>query len=121
MRFVSILFSISLVVSNVFAQKTTSADDIAHRSLEVLGGSGALEHARYFSFTFNVEKKTKETQSFPQQWDRVTGDYHVTGRRPDGIPFDATINVKSGSVHGSIQGRTVNSPDELKKLFPFFD
>src|SRR5256885_8644031 len=102
MRFVSILFSMFLIVSNVFAQKAPSADDIAHRSLEILGGGGALERARYFSFTFKVQK-SNDTMSFAQQWDRVTGDYHVAGRRPDGIPFDATINVKSGSVHGTIQ------------------
>jgi len=118
MRFVSILFSISLIASNVFAQKPPSADDIAHRSVEILAGGGALEHARYFSFTFKVEK-SNETMSFAQQWDRVTGDYHVAGRRPDGIPFNATINVKSGSVHGTIQGRTVTRPEELKKLFQF--
>jgi hypothetical protein len=118
MRFVSILFSMFLIVSNVFAQKAPSADDIAHRSLEILAGGGALERARYFSFTFKVEKGN-EVMSFAQQWDRMTGDYHVAGRRPDGIPFDATINVKSGSVHGTIQGRVLSSPEELKRLFQF--
>ena len=78
MRFVSILFSISLIASDLFAQKTPSADDIARHTLEILGGSGALEHARYFSFTFKVEKNN-QTMSFPQQWNRATGDYHVAG------------------------------------------
>src|SRR5438270_4779072 len=118
MRIVSILFSIFLVASASFAQKTPSADDLARRAVDVLGGGGALERARYFSFTFKVEKN-KESASFPQQWDRVTGEYHVSGRRPDGIPFDATINVRTGAVRGTIEGRTVTSQDELKKLFQF--
>ena len=118
MRFVSILFSIFLIAPNGFSQKTPSADELARRSVDILGGGGALEHARYVSFTFKVEKG-KDTAAFPQQWDRVTGDYHVSGRRPDGIPFDATINVKTNTVHGAIQGRNVTSSDELKKLFQF--
>jgi len=118
MRIVSILFAALLIASSSFAQKTPSADDLAHRTVDLLGGGGALERARYFSFTFKVEKN-KEVASFPQQWDRVTGDYHVKGRRPDGLPFEATINVKTGAVHGTIEGRAAGSPDELKKLFQF--
>jgi hypothetical protein len=118
MRIVSILFSVFLVASGSLAQKTPSADDLAHRTVDLLGG-GALERARYFSFTFKVEKNNKEVSSSPQQWDRVTGDYHVSARRPDGISFDATINVKTGAVRGTIEGRSVSSPDELKKLFQF--
>ena len=117
MRIVSILFAASLIASSSFAQKTPSADELAHRSVDLLGG-GALERARYFSFTFKVEKNNV-VGSFPQQWDRVTGDYHVTGRRPDGIPFEATINVNTGAAHGTIGGRVISSPDELKKLFQF--
>ena len=119
MKFVSILFVAALfIASNTSAQKTPSADDLAHRTVDLLGGGGALDRARYFSFTFKVEKNN-QVASFPQQWDRVTGDYHVSGRRPDGIPFEATINVKTGAVHGTIEGRAVSSPDELKKLFQF--
>jgi hypothetical protein len=118
MRFVSILFAALLIASSSFAQKTPSADDLAQRTVDLIGGGGALERARYFSFTFKVEKNN-QVVSFPQQWDRVSGDYHVSGRRPDGIPFEATINVKTGAVRGAIEGRTVSSPDELKKLFQF--
>jgi hypothetical protein len=119
MRIVSILFVATLfIASSGLGQETPSADDLAHRTVDLMGGGGALKRARYFSFAFKVEKNN-QVASFPQQWDRVTGDYHVRGRRPDGIPFEATINVKTGAVHGAIEGRKVSSPDELKKLFQF--
>jgi hypothetical protein len=119
MRIVSTLFAALLIASSGFAQKTPSADELAHRTVDLLGGGGALERARYFSYTFKVEKNNNEVGSFPQRWDRVTGDYHVSGRRPDGIPFEATINVNTRAVSGTIQGRTVSSPDDLKKLYQF--
>lgn len=119
MRIFAVLLSVFLAASSVLAQKTPSADEIARRTLDLIGGEGALDRARYFSFTFKVEKDKKEIASFPQRWDRLTGDYHVSGRRPDGIPFEATINVKSGTVQGTIQGRTVGTPEEKKMLFQF--
>ena len=119
MRIFTTLLSVFLTASSVLAQKAPSADELAHRTINAMGGMTALERARYVSFTFKVEKDKKEVASFPQRWDRLTGDYHVSGRRPDGLPFEATINVNTGAVKGTIQGRTVTTPEEQKKLFQF--
>ena len=119
MRILANLLSVFLTASSVLAQATPSADELARRTVDMMGGGGAFEHARYLSFTFTVIKDKKEIASFPQRFDRYTGDYHVSGRRPDGIPFEATINVKTGSVRGTIQGRAVTTPEEQKKLFQF--
>ena len=119
MRIFATLLSVFLAASSVLAQKLPSADDLARRTINAMGGTTALERARYVSFTFKVEKDKKEVASFPQRWDRATGDYHVSARRPDGIAFEATINVNTGAVRGTIQGREVTSADEKKKLFQF--
>ena len=116
---VSIIFSIFVVASTALAQQTAplSADDVAHRAFNIVGGDGAWERARYFSFTFNVVRDGKVVSSFPQKWDRVTGMYQVRGTSPDGVPFEATININTRTGHGTIQGRAVTDPKELKALY----
>jgi len=118
MRFVSIIFSLFLAASPVSAQQTTtSADDLGRVMFDNMAGDGALQRARYFSFTFTLVKDGKVVASFPQKWDRLTGDYFVSGRRADGLPFEATINVAKKSVHGSVEGRKLTNPEELKNLY----
>jgi len=120
MRFVSIFFAILLAASAVSAQQPPAApspDDLGRAMFENMAGDGALQRARYFSYTFNVIKDGKVVSSFPQRWDRVTGDYFVSGRRPDGTPFEATINIAKKTVHGSVEGRTLTGSAELKSLY----
>ena len=116
---VSMIFSVFLIASAALAQLTAppSADEVAHRAFNIIGGDGAWERARYFSFTFTVVKDGKIVSSFPQKWDRATGIYRVRGSGPDGIPFEATINVNNGTGHGSVQGRAVTDAKEFKSLY----
>src|SRR6266498_604566 len=120
MRNVAVIFSIFFLSAMAFGQQpaptTPSPDDIARRSVDLLGGSTAWQQARYLSYTFNVQKDGKVLASFPQKWDRVAGIYQVSGRTIDGVPFDATINIKTKKVHGSIQGRAVRDNPELYQL-----
>ncbi|MEA2571177.1 MAG: hypothetical protein QOI24_3178 [Acidobacteriota bacterium] len=76
------------------ASSTPTADDVARRALDAQAGP-AWEKARYFAFTFNVDREGKIAASFPQQWDRYTGDYHVTGKDQKGDAFVITMNVKT--------------------------
>ncbi|MGZ7041958.1 MAG: hypothetical protein ACXVH7_09225, partial [Thermoanaerobaculia bacterium] len=76
------------------APATRSADDIARRTVETLAGP-AWEKARYFAFTFNVVRNGATVTAYPQRWDRVTGDYRVSGRDPNGIPFLIIMNVNT--------------------------
>ena len=117
MRYVSNFLLIFFLASIAFAQQQPSADDITRRAVDILGGSDAMQRARYFSFTFQLEKDGKVVDSFPQKWDRFTGEYEVSGRRPDGLPFDVTINLKTKRGHGSIPSRPVTNNTEFQKLY----
>ncbi len=108
--------------SMLFAQQVTpppppSADDIARRAHDITGGGGVWDRARYIAFTFNVERDGKLVSSFPQKWDRYTGQYRVSGKRQDGTPFEATINVNTKMGHGSLNGVEVKDNEQFKQLF----
>lgn len=98
----SIALPILLVLSSAQAQTQTppapapappalSADDLARRAFDILAGP-AWEKARYFSFTFNVDRDGKRVASFPQKWDRFTGDYSVSGTDQQGKKFVIVMN-----------------------------
>jgi hypothetical protein len=93
----------------VYAQP--SADAITARAMDMLGAS-AWPHARYFSFTFNVERDGKVVSSFPQRWDRVTGDYRVSGTDPLGNPFEVVMNLNT--MKGRVTQKGVEVTDRLK-------
>ena len=76
------------------APAAKSADDVARRAIDMLAGP-AWEKARYISFTFNVVSNGKVATSFPQRWDRFTGDYRVSGRDPQGNDFEVIMNVNT--------------------------
>jgi len=97
------------------AQQTPSVHDVAKRAIEVMAGP-AWEKARYIAFTFNVERDGKLAASFPQRWDRYTGNYRVSGQTREGVPFEVVMNVNSRSGHGSQNGTPVTNPAELDKL-----
>jgi hypothetical protein len=94
---------------------TSTADEVARRAMDILAGP-AWEKARYFSFTFNVEREGKLAASFPQKWDRSTGDYRVSGKTREGVPFELVMNVNTRKGHGTQNGAAVTDPAELEKL-----
>jgi hypothetical protein len=125
MRKVSIIFSILCSYAWLAAAQqpaepakpAPSADDVARRAVDILGGGGALDRARYIAFTFNVERDGKIVASFPQKWDRYTGEYFVSGKRQDGTPFEATININTKMGHGSLKGQVVTDNAQFKDLY----
>src|SRR5439155_19478354 len=66
----------------------------ARRAFDVLAGP-AWEKARYFAFTFNLDRGGARAASFPQRWDRTTGDYRVGGVDPQGKKFEVIMNVNT--------------------------
>jgi len=98
------------------AQQPPSADDIARRSFDILGGTTAWEKARYLSFTFNVERDGKVTASYPQRLDRYSGDYRVSGKNQDGTPFEVIMNLKTMQGRANRSGSPVTDPAVLKEL-----
>lgn len=122
-RRLSIISVFSLLLpSGLFAQATPkvaapSSDEVARRATDILGAADALDKARYIAFTFNVERDGKTISSFPQRWDRFTGEYRVSGKTADGISFDVTLNVNTRMGHGTMNGRPVTDPTKFKELF----
>lgn len=93
-----------------FAQPT--ADDVARRAIDVLAGP-AWDDARYFAFTFNVERDGKNVASYPQQWDRFTGDYRVRGRNREGEDVEVVMNVNTKQGKAWKSGQEVADPKDL--------
>ncbi len=99
----------SFVVMPAFAQQP-SADDVARRAIEVLAGP-AWEKARYFAFTFNVEREGKIAASFPQRWDRYSGDYLVSGKDQKGDDFLVIMNTNTKKGRGWKNGTEATGAD----------
>ncbi len=112
------MISAVLLATIVCAQQPSpSADDVAHRATDILGAAGVLEKARFISFTFNVELDGKVISSYPQKWDRYTGEYRVSGKTADGFSFEVMLNVNTKMGHGTLNGRAVTDSVKFKELF----
>lgn len=103
------LFAIFLIATSALAQ-TPNPDDLARHTIDVLGGP-AWEKARFFSFTFNVDRAGKIAASFPQQWDRYTGNYRVSGKDPKGREFLVVMNTNTKKGKAWINGMQTNDKD----------
>jgi hypothetical protein len=93
------------------AQPTPNADDTARRALDMLAGP-AWEKARYLAFTFNVEREGKLIASYPQRWDRYTGDYRVSGKNREGKDILVIMNINTKQGKAWVDGAEVADPKE---------
>jgi len=112
---VTFLFGMTLAVAALAQQPAPSADDLARRNFDAQAGP-AWEKARYFEFIFNVDRAGTIAASFPQRWDRYTGDYRVSGRDQKGNDFVVVMNVNSKQGRAWINGEEVKDArltDEL--------
>ena len=101
-----------LLISICGAAYGQTADDVARRAIDVLAGP-AWEKARYLSFAFNVERDGKIAASFPQAWDRFTGDYRVSGKNREGKEYLVIMNVNTKSGKAWLGGEEVADPKDL--------
>ncbi|HEV2721904.1 MAG TPA: hypothetical protein VG323_17925 [Thermoanaerobaculia bacterium] len=101
-------FSLTLLFSNSALAQNNPADDLARRAIDALGGPAALEKARYFDFTFTVQHGNERVTSFPQRWDRLTGEYRVSGRDPKRNDFVVIMNVKTRKGRAWLNGEEVH-------------
>jgi hypothetical protein len=104
-KLVTFLLSVVLATS-AFAQQKT-ADDLARRAIDALGGP-AWEKARYFEFTFNVYRGGERATSFPQRWDRTAGNYRVSGRDPKQNDFVVIMNTNTKKGRAWLNGEEVH-------------
>jgi hypothetical protein len=105
----AILLFVSVIPAFAQQPATPSADDVARRAIDVLAGP-AWEKARYIAFTFNVVSGGKITTSFPQRWDRFTGQYRVSGKDQQGNDFDVILNTNTKQGKAWKNGIEVNEP-----------
>jgi hypothetical protein len=102
-----------LLSSTVLA--ADSPQDVAARAFDLMAGP-AWEKARYFAFTFNVEREGKIAASFPQRLDRYSGDYRVSGTDREGRPFLVIMNVNTKAGRAWREGKQLEDPKELLEL-----
>ncbi len=76
----------------------------------------AWDEARYIAFTFNVEREGKNVASWPQRWDRFTGDYRLSGKNREGEDVLVVMNVNTKEGKGWKNGQPVADPKDLLAL-----
>lgn len=103
-----IAFLISIAAAAAHAQQ---ADDAARRAIDAMAGP-AWEKARYFAFAFNVERDGKIAASYPQRWDRFTGDYRVSGKNREGQDVVVVMNVNTKQGRAWLNGQEVADPKD---------
>lgn len=115
-RMIKMLLTMILTAAPFYAQAQPASSlpprEIASRAINVMAGS-AWEKARYFSFSFNVERDGKIAVSYPQRWDRYTGDYRVSGKDREGHEFDIRMNVNTRQGTALLDGKPAADPKEL--------
>jgi hypothetical protein len=82
------------------------AEVVAQRAFDIQAGP-AWEKARYFAFTFNLDRDGKRIATFPQRWDRTTGQYRVSGLDPQGKKFEVAMNVNTKQGKAWVEGAEV--------------
>lgn len=117
-RMIKMALTMILTAAPFYAQAQPAVSaaprDIASRAINVMAGS-AWEKARYFSFSFNVERDGKIAASFPERWDRFTGDYRVSGKDREGHDFDIRMNLNTRQGTALLDGKPVADPADLLK------
>lgn len=106
------IISAFVVLSMLPAFGQPTADATAQRAIDVLAGP-AWNDARYFAFTFNVEREGQIVASYKQQWDRFTGDYAVSGKNREGDEVRVVMNVNTKQGRAWKNGQPVADPAEL--------
>jgi hypothetical protein len=110
-RRIAIAAVLSLCIVYAAAAQPT-ADAVAQRAIDVLAGP-AWNDARYFAFTFAVEREGKIVSAWAQRWDRFTGDYRVSGKNREGEDVLVIMNTNTKEGKAWKNGQPVTDPKEL--------
>jgi hypothetical protein len=109
------IISAFVLLSTFAAYGQPTADAAAQRAIDVLAGP-AWNDARYFAFSFNVERDGQILASWKQQWDRFNGDYAVSGKNREGEDVRVVMNVNTKQGRAWKNGQAVADPAELLKF-----
>lgn len=107
-------FAVTFIPAPAQAAPDATAEEIAKRVFDTLAGE-AWETARYFSFTFTVERDGNVVAAIPQRYDRFTGDYRVEGKNREGVPYLVVMNVNTKQGRAWLDGKEVSDSAELLK------
>jgi len=107
-RIIPFLLFLAAVAS---AQTTPNADDVAKHAIQSMAGT-SWDKARYFAFTFNVEREGKIAASYAQRWDRYTGDYRVSGKNREGKDVLVIMNINTKQGKAWVDGTEVADPKD---------
>jgi hypothetical protein len=88
--------------------------------LDAMGGEAAWNDARYFEFTFGVERDGQAGGGWTHHWDRWDGDYKLTGTR-QGAELVVLMNVNQRDAGGRawLDGQPVEPGARLDSLVQF--
>jgi hypothetical protein len=104
-----------LLLGSSLVAATPSPDDLAKHTIDVQAGK-AWEKARYFAFTFDVDRGDTRAASFPQRWDRYTGDYRVSGKDQHGRAFLVIMNTNTKQGKAWINGDPATVSNDIQEM-----
>jgi hypothetical protein len=113
-RFAYVLLLFITAVAAQAQTETPTADAVANRIFEITAGP-AWASSHYFAFTFVLEREGKVAATFPQRFDRISGDYRVSGLDPEGKKFEVIMNVDSKKGKAWSEGKELQG-EALEKM-----
>lgn len=100
--------------------QSTEADsravEIAHRTMDAMGGRAAFEATRLLRFDFVVRQGESERPAYRHWWDRWTGEYRLEGRTGDGEPFRVLFDVDTRKGEAWIGERKLEGEERDEML-----
>jgi hypothetical protein len=99
-----------LLITTAASAEAPNPDVLAKHAIDVQTGP-AWDKVRYFAFTFDVDRNGKRLVSFPQRWDRFTGDYRVSGKDQQDRDFVVILNTNTKQGKAWINGAPAAGQD----------
>lgn len=110
--FVALMF---LLLGSSLVAATPSPDELAKHTIDVQAGK-AWDKARYFAFSFDVERGGTRVASFAQRWDRFTGDYRVSGKDRQQREFVVVMNINTKVGKAWINGEPATDSKDIQEM-----
>jgi len=94
------------------------AEKIAGEVWQALGGDAGWNQARFWRFSFDVEKDGKTLASYRHAWDRFTGRYRLEGTNKEGKAFVILFNVNDRTGKAWVGGAPADA-EKTKQMLEY--
>ena len=94
------------------------AEKIAGEVWQALGGDAGWNQARFWRFSFDVEKDGKTLASYRHAWDRFTGRYRLEGTNKEGKAFVILFNVNDRTGKAWVGGTPADA-EKTKQMLEY--